>query len=101
MCGCIEQMPTVSRADCTQVEEVDTIQVNYVRGDHTFTADFTKTELSFEKCQGDEKKNDLASHLRLAQSSGLWNKEFPSEHLVGTCADATSRFLDDQGVVRA
>ena len=94
-------MPTVSRADCTQVEEVDTIQLNYDNVDHTFNAEFTKTELSFEKCKGDEKNNDLASHLRLGQKLNMWDKEFPSEYLVGTCADATSRFLNAQGVVRA
>ena len=94
-------MPTVSRADCSQVEEFDKIQLKYDKGDHTFTADFTNTELSFEKCKGDEKNNDLASHLRLGKELNMYDLEFPSEHLVGTCADATSRFLDDRGIVRA
>jgi hypothetical protein len=93
-------MPTVSKAQCTQVESVETVGLTYDEGSFTFTADITNPRLAFEKCDGDTKKNDLAAHIRLEQSKGRMNVAFPSEFLVETCADTTSAFLASKGIQR-
>jgi len=100
MCGCIEQMPTVSKAQCTQVESVETVVLTYDEDSYNFEADITNPRLAFEKCDGDTKKNDLAAHIRLEQSEGRMNVAFPSEFLVETCADTTSAFLASKGIQR-
>jgi regulation of enolase protein 1 (concanavalin A-like superfamily) len=66
MCGCSEQMPVVSRADCTQLEVVQSFQFEY--DGTSFTANVADVSIEFKSCTGidqfgEEDENDLWSHV--------------------------------------
>lgn len=69
MCGCIEDMPPVSRADCTQIDADLTFTITY--GDNGVEAVPRENDLQvdFNACQGvnprtgENESNDLASHV--------------------------------------
>jgi len=68
MCGCIESMPKVSRADCTQVD-VD-LTFSFFRGENGFVEAVTDADaqVDFNSCRGTDfddgnnANNDLASY---------------------------------------
>ena len=66
MCGCSEQMPVVSRTDCTQLEVVQSFQFDY--DGLSFVAKVTNVNIAFKQCTGvdqtgKEDNNDLWSHV--------------------------------------
>jgi len=77
MCNCIEDMPVVSRSDCTQVDATQTFTITFENGN--FAA--TKTgdmDVEFNACQGIDpstgrnENNDLGSYVyRLNQEGTL------------------------------
>lgn len=77
MCGCIEDMPPVSRADCTETA-VNTI-FDITWGDHHPEASLRNEgdyEFDYNECQGinpstqQPANNDLASHVHRLQQEG-------------------------------
>jgi hypothetical protein len=64
MCGCVEQMPIVSRADCTEMELVQATTIEFTAtGVVTVTPSGT-WEVQFNACEGkDGKNNDLGAYV--------------------------------------
>lgn len=57
MCGCIEQMPTVSRSDCTQIDVVEEIY-KFTYDGSNFKASVEKVEIEYNACQGENNRNN-------------------------------------------
>lgn len=64
MCACADQMPTVSRSDCTQIEVDETYKLTYEASTKQFTGEISRIEINFEACQGfDNTNNNLAAYV--------------------------------------
>ena len=76
MCGCMDQMPMVTRSDCTQVDLSEDWEVVYENG--VFTASLTKVEIAFNACRGrNNRNNDLWAYAaRLYDEGRLTNRHF-------------------------
>ncbi|KAL7539606.1 hypothetical protein ACHAXR_009433 [Thalassiosira sp. AJA248-18] len=62
MCGCIEQMPTVTRADCTKISSVaETYTLSATLKKPTLVVKLTDSGVQYGPCDTDE---DLASHYK-------------------------------------
>ncbi len=81
MCGCVEDMPVVSRADCTEIDATQTFTVTF--SDGGFDAEPTgDLNVEFNSCNGinpgtgDRKNNDLGSYVfRLNKEGDLSNEK--------------------------
>jgi hypothetical protein len=76
MCGCMDQMPMVTRSDCTQVDLTEEWEVVYV--DVSLVAKLTKVEIAFNACRGrNNRNNDLWAYAaRLYDEGRMTNKQF-------------------------
>jgi hypothetical protein len=64
MCGCVEQMPFVSRADCTEMELVQETTIAFDITDGVTVTPSVEWKVEFNSCQGrDGKKNDLGAYV--------------------------------------
>ncbi len=92
MCGCIEDMPPVSRADCTEIEASATFTITFTAADKFVATTEDDLAVEFNACQGtnpsngDDANNDLASYVYRLHGDGkvddtVKNKVF--ETLVG------------------
>jgi len=96
MCGCVESMPVVSRADCTATEVTQTIAIQYSASSGEFTAEATITSVQHSDC------GDLGAYYDGLVSLGLASEHEQKElskHLVGEngCAAALTDFLGTKG----
>lgn len=91
MCGCVEDMSKVSRADCTQVDVVQSFEITFLDGELVATP-AGEMEVEFNACQGTDpsngnrEDNDLASYVyRLNQDGRLSDETMETvfETLVG------------------
>ena len=58
----VEQMPTVSRSDCTQVDLTETIKIDY--DGTTFSTQITHIDVNFNACRGvNNRNNDLWAYM--------------------------------------
>ena len=107
MCGCIEQMPVVSRSDCTQVDVTQTVDVTYDKDVKLLTASATITDFEFNSCQGaDNTNNDLAAYYQQLVNDGKATeaeKDKFDKHIVGedNCDAAIASFLNSKGLKNA
>jgi hypothetical protein len=78
MCGCVEQMPTVSRCDCTQIDLEETIKITYDSRSNLFNGRITDISIDFNACQGiNNRNNDLWAYIaRLYQEEEITNEQF-------------------------
>jgi len=102
MCGCVEQMPVVSRADCTQIDVEQKFMFTF---DETFSANVEQIYIDFNACQGIDRignndNNDLWAYMNRLVLDGRVSREkigYLSENLVGDspdrCNDATEKFM--------
>jgi hypothetical protein len=71
MCGCINQMPVVSRADCTEMDVKETYQITLNdNADKRMRAKITDTTITFNACrdaEGNAGGNDLEDYLKYLQ----------------------------------
>merc|ERR1712226_970387 len=80
MCGCIEDMPPVSRADCTQVDVTHTFSVTY-SGDGFQASSQGDMNVQFNACQGtnpsngNDQNNDLGSYIYRLNEEGKLSDE--------------------------
>merc|ERR1712071_480991 len=99
MCGCIEQMPVVSRADCTQVDVKQSVTIGYNKDTELLTASSTITDFEFNACQGaNNNNNDLAAYYQQLVNDGKATAAEKAEfdkYIVGegNCDDAIASFL--------
>jgi hypothetical protein len=102
MCGCVEQMPIVSRADCTQTQLVQATTFAF-RGDNTVEVTPSgEWEVQFNSCQGINGINNnlLAHYALLVEQDKATQAEL--EALAGTvlgpgtnCSNVINNFLDN------
>lgn len=104
MCACVEQMPVVTRADCTQVDIEQESADFSLSSDNVLTATITSLEIEFNACQGaNNNNNDLAAYYERLVDEGKIpsdKKEIFEKTVVGEtyCREAIDSFLDDQGL---
>lgn len=100
LCGCIEQMPVVTKAACTKVEADQTVAVAYVAASASFSANVVISSITHSDCNG---ANDLAAYYGSLVEQGkatAREKALLDEHLVGeSCDAALGSFLESKGFV--
>merc|ERR1711981_1220220 len=74
MCGCLEKMPVVSRAKCTETAVVQDLKVIAING--ALGLELTNSEVTFSDC------NDFAAHYETRFADDA-NKDI-SSNVVGT-----------------
>jgi hypothetical protein len=102
MCGCVEQMPIVSRADCTQAQLVQATTFAF-RGDNTVEVTPSgEWEVQFNSCQGINgiSNNLLAHYALLVQQERATQAELGAlaNVVLGPgrdCSDVIQLFLDN------
>jgi len=106
MCGCVEQMPTVSRSDCTQVDLTETIKITYdPKADPPFESELTHVHVDFNACQGiNNRNNDLWAYIaRLYYQGDVTPQQFGEAGRIITdngCSEATGYHLSSLGLTR-
>jgi hypothetical protein len=105
MCACLEQMPVVTRSDCTQIDVEETFEIS-VDGKGKASAKLTTTDIEFNSCQGkNNNNNDLEAYVaRLVDEGHITKKQQESLEgiIVGddNCPRAQERYLAAAGIVR-
>jgi len=105
MCGCVEQMPVVTRSDCTQVDVTETFTFLYdpLNG---FSVTASDVNIDFNACQGlNDNNNDLSAYVARLETEGkvtLAQKNQLASHLVeaDNCPTTIERNLALKGFVR-
>ncbi len=104
MCACVEQMPVVTRADCTQIDIVnEDVTFEYDEGSG-LAAEVSNLEIEFNACQGaNNNNNDLGAYYeRLVNEDKISEDKQESfeEIVVGEyyCREAIDKFLDEEGL---
>lgn len=85
MCGCLEQMPIVTRSDCTQID-VGKMKVDFEVKRGNLHTHVKEVNLNFNSCQGVKANNNLEEHYkRLVKLGKATNEELNQvqETLVG------------------
>mmetsp|Transcript_28906 Transcript_28906/g.43651 ORF Transcript_28906/g.43651 Transcript_28906/m.43651 type:complete len:763 (-) Transcript_28906:41-2329(-) len=86
MCDCIEDMPPVTRSDCTEVDLAPFVVSRSEAGD-AITAEAPDTlDIEFNSCRGLGRNNDLSTHIKRLVSEGRMSEDMQSkayETLVG------------------
>ena len=104
MCGCAEQMPIVSRADCTEMEVSEKYQYKYNGATGGgFTVTQKSVAIEFNSCEGvdadgNDDNNDLESYYRrlvIEERASEEELEELQTRLVGDCEDAIDELLDE------
>jgi hypothetical protein len=107
MCACAENMPVVTRSDCTQVDVELSFEFTYDSGSNAMTASVEVTDFEFNACQGaNNKNNDLEAYYKKLVNTGKAtqaNLEKLQKILVGAggrkCDAAIESFLASKGIV--
>jgi len=103
MCGCLEQMPTVSRADCTQTSVKYLYDFKYTGESPDFLiATVIGRKVSFNACDG-ETNNDLESKYdQMVENGEITRSDYFADIIVGedNCADGIDKFLQDKGFTK-
>jgi hypothetical protein len=108
MCACVEQMPTVSRSDCTQIDVDEKYKIVHIATTNSFTAELIDIEIDFNACQGRyNRNNDLHAYVaRLVQEKRLNNDQRATldKYIVGSqpnkCYQALDYEMSTKGYVR-
>jgi hypothetical protein len=103
MCACVEQMPVVSRSDCTQVDVTESFK--FIRNVDTagFSGEVTHVDIDFNACQGVDRNNNLENfYQRLVSDELATTGQLTSlrdGHIVGDnqCDEAVAAFFDGEG----
>mmetsp|Transcript_1774 Transcript_1774/g.5180 ORF Transcript_1774/g.5180 Transcript_1774/m.5180 type:complete len:144 (+) Transcript_1774:1-432(+) len=101
MCGCIEQMPIVSRADCTEAYTTARFVFQYRSTIPELKAFVSKHLIQYRECKGlNATTNDLKSFydkLWLEKKVDLYQKEVFDTTIVGEggCGNVTKAHLSE------
>ena len=98
MCGCVEQMPVVTKASCTKVEVDQTVIVKYNGSLTEFSVNVEIRTINHVTCTD----NDLSSHYQDLVQEGKasqMEQDYLDTRLVGegNCPGAISTFLSEKG----
>lgn len=106
MCACAENMPIVTRSDCTQLDVTETFEFSWDAGSETLTGTLDENEIDFNACQGaNNKNNDLEAYYKKLVNQGKAtqaNLAKLQKILVGAggrkCDTAIESFLAGKGI---
>lgn len=104
MCGCVEQMPVVTRADCTQIDITEDVTFTYSDA-NGLSADISNLDINFNACQGaNNNNNDLGAYYERLTDEGkipTEKRDTFEEIVVGEtyCREAIDKFLDEEGLM--
>jgi len=74
MCDCVEKMPPVSRADCTEVSiNPFTVHRDVTSGSLVATAP-EKLDVQYNACRGDGRNNDLSTYIKRLVREGRFSE---------------------------
>jgi len=102
MCGCAEDMPIVSRADCTEMDIEETWRYHHVAG-VGFSVSLRNVDIAYNACQGaNNNNNDLEAYIERLVDEGEFKEnhfERIKENIVGdgNCDDAIANLLAEKG----
>lgn len=103
MCACVEQMPVVTRADCTEIAITEDVTFTYSSADG-LSAAISNLDINFNACQGaNGNNNDLGAYYeRLLDEEKISDEKRDSfyDTVVGEtyCREAIDEFLDSKGL---
>lgn len=86
MCDCIEDMPPVTRSDCTELDISPFIVTRNAAGDGVTAYAPDTLDVEFLSCRGLGRNNDLSTHIKRLVQEGRMSEEMQSkayETLVG------------------
>lgn len=106
MCACAENMPIVTRSDCTQLDITEEFEFSFDAGTKKFTANLEEVDIDFNACQGaNNRNNDLEAYYKRLVNRGKAtqaNLEKLQKILVGAnrgkCDQAIEAFLASKGI---
>jgi len=109
MCSCAENMPVVTRSDCTELAITETFSFAYTTATSTLSATLDATDVNFNACQGaGGKNNDLEAYYEKLVAQGkatAANLATLQTILVGAtagqCDAAIESFLATKGITVA
>jgi len=93
MCGCVENMPVVTSADCTKTTVSQSVSIKYTPGNQ-FVAEATISNINHSNC------GDLSSYYETLvgnQKASRREKDLLDKHVVGNCGPALTDFLGTKG----
>jgi len=98
MCGCVEKMPVVTTADCTEMDITKQLSVTYKADISRFVASVDITDITYKSCE-----KDLKDHYQDLVTAGKATADEMlklDEHLVGegNCDTAIGDFLASKGL---
>lgn len=102
MCSCVERMPTVSRADCTEMDITETYQFTFSKtkpsSDVKVEARIIDIDIEFKACDdGNGNDNDLRAKFDSIDTTST-AKDLFDRHVVGECDnDVFDNFLNTKG----
>ena len=102
MCGCVEKMPIVTRADCTEIAAKEFWKFEWSVEAQSFTATLDRAEIDFNACRGAGRNNDLESFYQRLYNEGRasWDdREKLRRTIVGNdrCYEGVQALMMDKG----
>lgn len=97
LCGCIDRMPVVTHADCTQVTtDSPTVNIAYDSTVELFSATFDMGTIQHSSC------GDLKTHYKSIVGEESHLAEFIDTRIVGdgNCHNAINGFLSKKGLIK-
>lgn len=100
MCGCAEQMPVASRADCTEMDISESFRYVYDSLTQRFNVIDKGVDIEFNACQGaNDNNNDLEAYYERLVAEGRADQfelELLQKKLVGDCESAIDDFVESK-----
>eukprot|EP00591_Stephanopyxis_turris_P009936 CAMPEP_0195506542 /NCGR_PEP_ID=MMETSP0794_2-20130614/95_1 /TAXON_ID=515487 /ORGANISM="Stephanopyxis turris, Strain CCMP 815" /LENGTH=781 /DNA_ID=CAMNT_0040632869 /DNA_START=81 /DNA_END=2426 /DNA_ORIENTATION=- len=100
LCGCVESMPVITRADCTELTVDQSVTVNYHADIKQFEANVMINSIGYTDCMAAGGDNDLSSYYeRLVDEGKATADEMKmlDKLIVGDCSKAIGDFLEKKG----
>jgi len=102
MCGCVENMPVVTRSDCTEISAKEFWKFEWDAATKLLSASLDRAEIDFNACNGDGRNNDLEAYYRRLYREGRasWDdrqKLFRTITGNEKCHEGTEAMMWDKG----
>jgi len=103
MCGCVEQMPTVTRSDCTEIDATERFKITYDSTTNEIEGSIALVDINFNACQGiNHRNNDLWAYMgRLFYEGKIKNTQWGEAGRIITnsdCKAAVRAQYDEMGL---
>eukprot|EP00590_Aulacoseira_subarctica_P003178 CAMPEP_0172424548 /NCGR_PEP_ID=MMETSP1064-20121228/26269_1 /TAXON_ID=202472 /ORGANISM="Aulacoseira subarctica , Strain CCAP 1002/5" /LENGTH=521 /DNA_ID=CAMNT_0013166739 /DNA_START=74 /DNA_END=1639 /DNA_ORIENTATION=+ len=93
MCGCVEQMPIVTKADCVSVDAATETGVNLIYQGNTSAMPLTAkllTSVTYGNCNGNDLKTFYSTMSTVAEQTAL------ATRIVESCDSSTAKFMNNR-----